>query len=81
MQLSHPNVVYLFIYSYCREAYITVQTILWQTYNTHVMIGTILSILTTGERTESGMFSLAEHHIDTWRGFSFRGGGGKKPKN
>lgn len=41
------NVAYLFIY-YCREAYITVQTILWQTYNTNVMIGTIISTLTTG---------------------------------
>lgn len=48
----NSNVAYLFIYLfYCREAYITVQTILWQTYNTNVMIGTIISTLTTGEGT------------------------------
>lgn len=37
----------LFFYYCCWEAYITVQTILWQTYNTNVMIGTSISTLTT----------------------------------
>lgn len=57
--------MWLIIYYYWREAYITVQTFLWQTYNTN-LIGTIESTLTASKRSvgKACLIFRAVHSID-----------------